>query len=682
MTESGHSTVSYTSISSLKRSWDIPDVDPYEEAALHAIEQVAPPLSPAYLPDPIELDEHVPVYVSKPKYSEYLEPPADDIVLEDQPHADDTVPMALSPGYIADSDPKEDPEEEDNDVSKGSDNIEPSKEDKTAVTPPPSRLHGARISIHPKTSMPPLCEARIPSPPLHVPSSPPIPSLLLPPPVPVDTHAPEQDVAAALLMLPSTTRRSEMMTAVELVNQRVSYEAQTRQRDGTLLEDAYIELHEDLLRSEARNESLEAHNRSLVARIETIKTRMTEMKDRFQDTRDCTVSHFLTDETKKVDKYISGLLDNIHRNVMSVRPKTFDEAIELANDLVDQKLRTYAKRQNDNKRKVDDSLRNNQLQQPHKKQNEARAYTAGPSEKKAYTGNLPLCTKCNYHHTRQCAPKCNNCKKYGLVTRDCRTSRKSLCLGRNPESNTVTGTFLLNNRYALILFDTSPDRSFVSVAFSALLNISPTALDNHYDVELADGKIIGVNTILRGCTLDFLNHSFNIDLMPVPLGSFDVIIDMDWLREYHAAQKYLSKGRDVFLAHVTMKEAEDKLEGKRLEDVPIVRDFPEVFLEDLPRIPPTRQVEFQIDLVPCAAPVARAPYRLALSEMKELVDQLQELSDKGFIRPISLPWGAPVMFVKKKDGSFRMCIHYHELNKLTVKNRYPLPRIDDLFDPL
>ncbi|GKF89914.1 hypothetical protein Tco_0263877, partial [Tanacetum coccineum] len=121
---------------------------------------------------------------------------------------------------------------------------------------------------------------------------------------------------------------------------------------------------------------------------------------------------------------------------------------------------------------------------------------------------------------------------------------------------------------------------------------------------------------------------------------------------------------------------------KRLEDVPIVHDFPEVFLEDLPGIPPTRQVEFQIDLIPSAAPVTRAPYRLAPSEMKELLDQLKELSDKGFIRPSSSPWGAPVLFVKKKDGSFRMCIDYQELNKMMVKNRYPLPRIDDLFDQL
>ncbi|GJX51218.1 putative reverse transcriptase domain-containing protein [Tanacetum coccineum] len=292
----------------------------------------------------------------------------------------------------------------------------------------------------------------------------------------------------------------------------------------------------------------------------------------------------------------------------------------------------------------------------------------------------------------------------------------------NPDSNVVTGTFLLNNRYASILFDTGANRSFVSTTFSYLIDITPTTLDHYYDVELADEKIIGINTIIRGCMLNFLDHPFNINLMPVELGSFDVIIGMDWLAKYHVVidcaekivripwgnetliihgdgsnqgngtrlniisctktHKYLLKGHHVFLAHVTTKEIEDKSGEKRLEDVPIVRDFPKVFPEDFPGLPPTRQVEFQIDLVPGAAPVARAPYRLAPSEMKELSEQLQELSDKGFIRPNSSPWGAPVLFVKKKDGSFWMCINYRELNKLMVKNRYPLPRIYDLFDQL
>nr|GFB93107.1 hypothetical protein [Tanacetum cinerariifolium] len=235
---------------------------------------------------------------------------------------------------------------------------------------------------------------------------------------------------------------------------------------------------------------------------------------------------FLTDETEKVDKYISGLPDNIHGNVMSARPKTLDETIELANDLMDQKLRTYVERQNESKRKANDSPRNNQ-QQPHKKQNVARAYTAGPDEKKVYTGDLPLCTKCNYHHIEQCAPKCGKCKRYGHTTMDCRVNTKNnnnknqkagacyecgntghikkncpklknhgnssgnsvaqgrvYALGRrdaSPDSNVITGRFLLNNRYAKISFDTGADRSFVSTTFSALIDITPTALETHYD---------------------------------------------------------------------------------------------------------------------------------------------------------------------------------------------------------
>ncbi|GJR75995.1 putative reverse transcriptase domain-containing protein [Tanacetum coccineum] len=162
--------------------------------------------------------------------------------------------------------------------------------------------------------------------------------------------------------------------------------------------------------------------------------------------------------------------------------------------------------------------------------------------------------------------------------------------GANPDSNVVTGTFLLNNCYASMLFNSGADKSFVLPTFSALLGVAPSTLDTSYVVELTDGRISETIVVLRGCTLGLL--------------------------------------------------------------------------------------------VPGATPVARAPYRLAPAETQELSTQLQELSDRGFIRPCSSPWGAPVLFVKKKDGTFRICVDYRELNKLTVKNRYPLPRIDDLFDQL
>nr|GEV54676.1 retrotransposon protein, putative, Ty3-gypsy subclass [Tanacetum cinerariifolium] len=190
--------------------------------------------------------------------------------------------------------------------------------------------------------------------------------------------------------------------------------------------------------------------------------------------------------------------------------------------------------------------------------------------------------------------------------------------------------------------------------------------DTSYAVELADGRVSETNIVLRGCTLGLLGHPFNIDLMPVELGSFDVIISMDWLVKYHALIVCEEKVVRIPYGDEVLIIRGDNCDGGK----------------DLPGLPPARQVEFQIDLVPGVAPVARAPYRLAPAKMQELSTQLQELSDRGFFRPSFSPWGAPVLFVKKKDGSFRMCIDYRELNKLTVKNRYPLLRIDKLVDQL
>nr|GEV51909.1 putative reverse transcriptase domain-containing protein [Tanacetum cinerariifolium] len=204
---------------------------------------------------------------------------------------------------------------------------------------------------------------------------------------------------------------------------------------------------------------------------------------------------FVADETEKIDKYVSGLPDNIYESVKASKPKMLDETIELANDLMDLKLRTYAKRQSNNKRKVDESFRNNHghQQQAPKRKNVDRVYNIGA-------------------------------KKRGNALRD-------------PYSNVVTGTFLLNNRYESILFDTGANRSFISTAFSSLIDIVPTPLGNSYDVELADGKIVG-----------------------------------------------------IFLAQISAKKEEDKSEGKQLKDVPVIRDYPKVFLEDLLGLPPARPV--------------------------------------------------------------------------------------------
>ncbi|GJS49716.1 putative reverse transcriptase domain-containing protein [Tanacetum coccineum] len=176
-------------------------------------------------------------------------------------------------------------------------------------------------------------------------------------------------------------------------------------------------------------------------------------------------------------------------------------------------------------------------------------------------------------------------------------------------------------------------KSFVSISLAFMLNIPPITLDTTYDIEMADGNLVGTNTVIQGCTLILLNQPFKIDLMPIKLGSFDVVIGMDWLSKYYARIIYDEKVVHIPIDGETLiiraQVMEKKSDEKRLEDIPVVREFLEVFLEDLPGLPPIRQVEFQIDLIPGAAPVARAPYILAPSEMQELSNQLQELADRG-----------------------------------------------------
>ncbi|GJS99739.1 putative reverse transcriptase domain-containing protein [Tanacetum coccineum] len=397
---------------------------------------------------------------------------------------------------------------------------------------------------------------------------------------------------------------------------------------------------------------------------------------------------------------------------------------------------------------------NNHQPQQNRRQETFKSYVVTPTENSRYVGNLPLCMKCTLHHTGPCTVKCNTGNKVGHLTKNCRNKgpvtgtnllpvivtchacgekghyanqcrkttnnnaqgRAYMLRDRNAhqDPNIVTGMFLLNQHLAKVSFDSGTDKSFVSMSLTTKLHIPPITIDTFYNIEMANGNLVSTNIVIQGATLTLLNQPLETDLMPIKLGSFDVVIGMDWLSKYHAriicgekvihipingetliirgdqsktqlsliscikTKRYKSRRCQVFVIQVK----ENKSDDKRLEDILVVREFSEVFPKDLPGLPPIRQVEFQIDLIPGTAPVARAPYRLAPSEMQELSNQLQELSDRGFIRPSTLPWRALILFVKKKDGSFRMCIDYRELNILTVKNRYPLPKIDDLFDQL
>ncbi|GKE69742.1 putative reverse transcriptase domain-containing protein, partial [Tanacetum coccineum] len=291
---------------------------------------------------------------------------------------------------------------------------------------------------------------------------------------------------------------------------------------------------------------------------------MATYTQRFQElTMMCT--KMVPEEEDRVEKFIGGLPDNIQGNAIAAEPTRLQDAVRIADNLMDQKLKGYANTGG---------------------QNVAIAYMAGNNEKNGYEGTLPFCNKCKLQHEGQCTIKCNNCKKVGHMTRDCRAviatttqgtpvpnQRVIMCfeygaqghywkdcpkvtnqnrgnkarvpdargkayvLGggdANPGSNTVTGTFLLNDHRAYMLFDSGADRSFVSNTFITLLDITPYALDISYTVELADGRTLETNTVLRGCTLGLLGNPFNIDLMPIDLGSFDVIIGMDWLVKNHA----------------------------------------------------------------------------------------------------------------------------------------------------
>ncbi|GJR93957.1 putative reverse transcriptase domain-containing protein [Tanacetum coccineum] len=365
-------------------------------------------------------------------------------------------------------------------------------------------------------------------------------------------------------------------------------------------------------------------------------------------------------EEDKVERFIRGLPDNIQGNVITAEPTKLQDAIRIANNLMDQKLKGYARRAK-NKRGLDNSPRDNHEQQPVFKrqnvggQNVARAYTAGSNKKKGYVGSLPYCNKCKLHHAGPCTVRCGNYKRVGHITRYCtaivtpntqralvgnqpgivcyecgrpgnfrkycpklrnqnrinktrnknenktrnqtggnEATAKAYAIGgggANPDSNVVTGTFLLNNCYASMLFDSGADRSFVSSTFSALLDVAPSTLDT--------------------------SHPFDKDLMLVELGSFDVIIGDNCdgrsksklnIISCTNTQKYIQKGCQVYLAQVTSKKTEDKSEEKRLEDVPIVREFPEVFPEDLPRLPPARKVEFRIDLVGVAPRIYKTQF--------------------------------------------------------------------------
>ncbi|GKA28706.1 putative reverse transcriptase domain-containing protein [Tanacetum coccineum] len=312
-------------------------------------------------------------------------------------------------------------------------------------------------------------------------------------------------------------------------------------------------------------------------------------------------------------------------------------------------------------------------------------------------GTWPKCTTCNsYYAPGGPCRTCYNCNRPGHLVKDCRSMPRNVnpVNARNPpvracykcgstdhnrvrgrafmlgaeearqDPNIMTGTFTLNKHFATTLFDSGADYSFVSTTCIPLLGLEPSDLGFKYEIEIASGQLVEIDKVIKGCKLEIEGHIFDTDLIPFGHGSFDVIIGMDWLSNSKAEIIYhekvvripLSDGKVLRIvgerpdkkARLLMSA---KASDKKQEEIVMVRDFPKVFPDDLYGLSPIRENEFRIELTPGATPVAKSPYRLAPSELEELSRKLKELQDK-------------------------------ELNKLTVKNRYPLPRIDDLFDQL
>ncbi|GJS36542.1 putative reverse transcriptase domain-containing protein [Tanacetum coccineum] len=445
------------------------------------------------------------------------------------------------------------------------------------------------------------------------------------------------------------------------------------------------------------------------------------------------VPHMVTLENQRINRYIRGLAPEIKPHVTSSKPISIQSAVSMANHLTTDGIKDgiFKKQENaGNKKRSNDQNKNRGRDDTNKRQRTTRNFALTTHEQgqgqRQYARPHQKCAKSNFHHSSNC-PVCGRYPDH-FRRNYLRMNQATIVGGNHPnpvlaiegnpnprnnrnraqgrafalgvaeapqDPNVMTGTFFLNDHFATVSFDSGADYSFISTNFLPSINMKPSVISLGYEIKIASGLIVVTNMIVRGCRLELEGHTFIIDLIPFGHGSFNVIVRMDWLLKLRAKIVCFEKivqirlfNREILEVHGeclegNLKQLKSiKVDDQKLKDIPVVCNFPGVFLEDLSGLPPPCELEFRIDLIPRAMLVSKSPYRLAPTKMQELSNQLKELQYKGFIRPSSSPWGAPMLYVKKKDGSFRMYIDYQELNKLTIKNRYPLPRIDDLFNQL
>nr|GEZ93767.1 hypothetical protein [Tanacetum cinerariifolium] len=411
------------------------------------------------------------------------------------------------------------------------------------------------------------------------------------------------------------------------------------------------------------------------------------------------VPHMVTPESQRINRYIWGLAPEIKAHITSSQPATIQGVVSMANRLTTDGIKDgiFKKMENaGNKKRPNDRNKNRGRDDRNKRQKTRSnfALTTLDQGQRQYAGQHPKCAKCNFHHSGNCPdeskhyrrrklpkPRASNRRKPNPGNNRNRAQGRAFTLGvveAPQDSNVVTGTFSLNDHFAIVLFESGADFSFISTNFLPLIDIQPSVINTGYEIEIASGVKVVTNMIVRGCRLELEGHTFIIDLIPFGHSSFDVIIGMDWLSKLRAkivcfekiAQILLPNG-DILEVHVERPEGNlkqlktMKVNESKLEDIPVVREFPDVFLEDLSGLPPSREVEFRIDLIHGAMPVAKSPYRLAPTEMQELANQLKELQDKAirkdykteklarlYINEIIARHGVPVSIISDHDSYF------------------------------
>nr|GEU65040.1 retrotransposon protein, putative, Ty3-gypsy subclass [Tanacetum cinerariifolium] len=723
------SAVTYTSVYTDSEPWryygeDLAETGPSRVIAYGynglPIQPVAPP-SPDYVPRPehppspdyVPGPEHPPSpveipYVPEPEYLEYLEPSDDEAPLEDQPLLDDASPIAASPDYVADSDPKENPKEDPEDdqadypVDEGDGDDEPSDDEDDDDTNDEDSEEEPFKDEEEEEHLALVDLSAVPI---------------------VDSVLPAGDAAEIriIALLPSTSHRTDIPEADMPPQKRACLTTPTL---GFKIGESFTasatrqdEIVDTLM--EIASTTLEGVNKRVTELDTTVRQRTDEFEIRFEEAQDdrallrARVNTLFRDRPDH--RCIAMLMDREAMYAREAWTFSVDRSSAIAAHV--RTLETHVAALIAQTSSLQTQLTTTlgrieilEARDPETQEGPAEAGNSlerdadrsrnGDNSNDSGTGGRRQMTtprECTYTNFLKCPPMsfqgtegvvgCCLCNAMGGIKKDDHrmfpkeAAKVERYIGGLPDMIHVSVKALKpqSMQEAIKFAAEMMDKKMLTHAerqAEQKRKFDDTSRDNQHQhvIITTIGPVHRSAPTVRRLAIE------------------PVIVKSDLLLPTTTTPTTTTRGpkgkmqgvslvlnvefRDI--TRVSAQSSEDKSKEKRLEDVPIVQDF----LEDLSGIPPTRQVEFQIDLVPSAAPVAWAPYLLAPSEMKELSDQLKKLVGKGFIRPSSSPWGAPVLFVKKKDGSFRMCIHYQELNKLTVKNRYPLPRIDDLFDQL